>query len=150
MALYMETTKIQPERTAQEVCSLLAQAGAQQVVTEYVNKKVTGLRWTMQVSPGTVVPFSMPVRTGAVFDALRRRRSPRFRLKAEEQDREQAERVAWRQLLRWTQAQLAFIETGMVSPSEVFMPYIQGGGGMTLYEALSGSNFKMLPEGKRP
>jgi hypothetical protein len=59
--------------------------------------------------------------------------------------REQAERVAWRQLLRWAQAQLAMIETGMAAAEEVFLPYLQEPSGRTVYEVFAESRFKALP-----
>jgi hypothetical protein len=59
---------------------------------------------------------------------------------------EQAERVAWRQLLRWVQAQLAMIDTGMVRTEEVFMPYIvvNAATNQTLFERMVETQFKML------
>lgn len=68
-------------------------------------------------------------------------------------DRSQAERTAWRLVLRWVQAQLAMIETGMVSAPEVFYPYtlIQdaGTGRMrTVFEDFIDSQLKALPAGK--
>ena len=39
-----------------------------------------------------------------------------------------------RQLLRWTQIQMAMIEVGMVKPAEVFLPYAVGADGRTFYE----------------
>jgi hypothetical protein len=49
--------------------------------------------------------------------------------------RPQAKRIAWRQILRWIEAQMAFARTGMVKIQEVFMPYIQVSiTGQTLYE----------------
>jgi hypothetical protein len=38
-------------------------------------------------------------------------------------DREQAERVAWRQWLLWLKVQLALTDVGMTTASEVFFPY---------------------------
>lgn len=62
-------------------------------------------------------------------------------------DRQQAERVAWRQLLRWVQAQLAMIECGMTEASEVFFPYMQMLSGNTIYELFKASEFKQLAAG---
>lgn len=39
-------------------------------------------------------------------------------------DPAQAKRTAWRQILRWIDAQLALIEVGQASAFEVFMPYL--------------------------
>lgn len=142
--LYMETTKIPPEKTAAEIQQLLAYAGASQIATSYDHGEITGLRWAMEVEAQTI-PFSMPVRVEPVFRHFQKKRSPKFRERAERQDRDQSKRVAWRQLLRWVQAQLAMIETGMVQTEEVFMPYIQITPNETLYQRLAGSGFKALP-----
>lgn len=143
--LYMETTRIPAERTAQEIGTLLAKSGANQVLTEYAKGKIRGLRWTMLIDNRTV-PFSMPVRTKSVFTVLQARRRSAWNY--EENDAAQAERVAWRQLLRWVQAQLAMIETGMVEAAEVFLPYIQVNEHQTLFQRMKESGMKMLPAGK--
>jgi hypothetical protein len=65
--------------------------------------------------------------------------------KFEERDREQAERVGWRQLKRWLEAQLALVETEMVEMREVFAPYLLAEDGRTLFECLEESRFKALP-----
>ncbi len=65
----------------------------------------------------------------------RRRRGPPPR---------RAERIAWRQLLRWVQIQIAMIQTGMVDAAEVFLPYMEVGG-RTLYRAFADTQFKRLP-----
>ena len=59
---------------------------------------------------------------------------------------------AWRIILRWTQAQMALIETGMVSAAEVFHPYMmiddQKGGRTTLFHGFIESQLRALPPGK--
>jgi len=131
-SLYMETTTISMDRTAQEIVLVLVQAGATNVNQQYENRKLIGLRWTMNMR-GREVPFEMPARVNPVYAMLKKRSGAR------QKDiliREQAERVAWRQLLRWVQAQTAMIETGMVEPAEVFASYISTPTG-TLYQCLS-------------
>ena len=59
-----------------------------------------------------------------------------------------AKRVAWRQILRWVQAQLAMIDTGMVKSEEVFLPYAMvnaSDGQKTMYEAMAERKFMALP-----
>lgn len=56
----------------------------------------------------------------------------------------QAKRIAWRQILRWVEAQMAFVETGMVKMEEVFMPYIQVGIDETLFDRLEGQGFRLI------
>jgi hypothetical protein len=145
MSLYMETTKISAERTAQEIATLLAQSGASAVLTEYSkDRKISGLAFKLFVGDREV-PFSLPVRVDPVFRCLQRKRTATWRIKKEQEDREQGERVAWRQLLRWIQAQLALIDTGMVQTAEVFMPYVQVSPGQTLYERLTANGHLALP-----
>ena len=74
---------------------------------------------------------------------------PATRTAGEDRDKqamqEKAERVAWRQLLRWVQAQNAMIECGMVRPMEVFTAYwIPPGQTQTLIEGLLANQFKQI------
>jgi hypothetical protein len=146
MNLYMATTEIPALRTSQEIGSLLVEAGATAVLTEYAkDRKISGLSFKLMVRDREV-PFSLPVRVEPVFLCLQKQRATFHRARKEQQDREQAERVAWRQLLRWIQAQLAMIDTGMVEAGEVFLPYTQMSSGQTLYERLTVGGHLALPE----
>jgi len=60
-------------------------------------------------------------------------------------DEDQARRIAWRQILRWVQAQMALVQTGMVTADQVFMPYIMvDKEGTTLYQQLISQGFEHL------
>ena len=50
-------------------------------------------------------------------------------------DYEQAERVAWRILKDWVEAQMAILESQMVEMDEIFLPYMINNSGQTLFEA---------------
>lgn len=141
--LHMETTQVDATKTAGEIIAELVSAGATSINTEYKNGQVSGLRWIMRVN-GADVLFDMPVRIEPVFKILNDRRS--YPVGCADQDRQQATRVAWRQLLRWVQAQNAMIETGMVQAHEVYMPYlvINHGTGQTLFQKMTESSFKLL------
>ncbi len=142
--LFMETTKIAPEKTATEITARLVQAKARQIVLDYdANGKATGLRFVIEVD-GCQVPFGLPVRVDPVFKIMNGRRKT-ARISHTVADREQAERVAWRQLLRWVEAQLAMIETGMVRTEEVFLPYAIQRDGRTLFQVFQEHQFKALP-----
>ncbi len=131
--IFMESTEIAAERTAAEVSSCLVQAGALSVSCRYENGKVIGMSWTMRVA-GRELPFAMPARIEPLYQILIKRRSGYLYDADKVKIRAQAERVAWRQLLRWVQAQLAMIEVGMVQNAEVFMPYMQQADGSTFFE----------------
>lgn len=151
--LYMETTQIAPIKTAGEIQSLLVQMGAHEIAQTYRDGKVVGLRFLIDTPYGSRL-FSLPVRTEPVFQFLWKRDLAKARYKRNFDTRENqakyrhtAERVAWRQLLRWVQAQFAMIETGMVQSAEVFLPYMQGDNGKTLFEVMVEKQFKALPAG---
>lgn len=143
--LYMETTEIPAERTAAEVSSVLVRAGATSVSVRYDRGKVTGMSWTMRVGP-TELPFRMPARIEPVYKLLLSRRSDRYPDNATKaRVLAQAERVAWRQLLRWCQAQLAMIKVGMAQRAEVFMPYIEQPDGTTFFEYFESKQLALPP-----
>jgi hypothetical protein len=143
MSLYMESTKISAERTAHEISNILIQAGASAIRHDVKEKKICGLSFTLEIK-GDQVPFTLPVRIEPIFRYLQKRISPRNRDRNKPAQLLQAERVAWRQLLRWIQAQVALIDTGMVKADEVFLPYIQTGVNETLYERLSSCSLSNL------
>jgi len=149
--LFMETTEIPVQKTAADILSMLVRAGATQVSLDYKDSKIIGMRFLYPVDDHAV-PFRLPVRTEPIFKIINGRRSPHAwkqynRESMADKDREQAERVAWRQLLRWIEAQLAMIETGMVKTDEVFLPYAATASGQTLYKYFieSGGAGRLLP-----
>lgn len=138
--LYMESTEISAERSAGEITSALIRAGANQIATDYDSGRIKGLRWTMLIAGQNIV-FSMPARVEPIFKIINGRRAYPFDY--ENKDQLQAERVAWRQLLRWVQAQLAMIECGMTEAAEVFFPYMQMGE-RTIFERFKEQEFKAI------
>jgi hypothetical protein len=93
--------------------------------------------------------FQLPVRIDPVFKILNgRRRSAYERQESAGKDRAQAERVAWRQLYRWAQAQLALVDAGMAAAREIFLPYLLDHEGRTVYEIFEEKRFKALPPAK--
>lgn len=131
-SLFMGTTKIEATKTATEIIEVLVASGARQIATDYGEKgNITGLRFVIAIGSGARA-FSLPVRTEALLKHVRN-------------DRAQAERVGWRQLLRWTQAQLAMIEIGMVKAEEVYAPYmIATPDGRTLFQWISDGGMKAI------
>lgn len=149
--LYMETTEVPAERTAGEIISELVKAGATQINTEYANGAIVGLRWIMRVN-GQDALFAMPARVDPIYKILHSRsRNTWLSDKEKEKLQAKARRVAWRQLLRWTQAQIAMIECGMTEPSEVFFPYLQHPmSGRSVFDHFKESGFKALPAPEGP
>jgi len=139
------STQIAPEKTVSEIQSKLAKAGAFQVLHEYErgSGELIGLSFRIETQFGNLA-FELPANIDAVETILKKQRVPARR------SREQATRVAWRILKDWVEAQLALIETGMVSVEQVFLPYCQSANGETLYEAIRSKKFAgLLMEGSK-
>ena len=145
MTLFMETTTIDADRTAAEIQTLLGKAGVAAIQTDYEGGEVTALSFRIEIR-GNKVPFRLPVRAEPIFEYFQaKRKSPHRKEMGKDADAVKAKRVAWRQIYRWILAQLALIETGMVTAQEVFLPYIQVGIDETLYQRMEAGDFKMLP-----
>jgi hypothetical protein len=139
----METTGVSAQRTVGEIVAELVRGGAKAVNMDYREGKVSGLRWMMPVG-GRDVLFDMPVRIEPVFKMLEAR-AKRPRADFRENATRDAERIAWRQLLRWVQAQNAMIDTGMVEAAEVYLPYrVVNASGETVFRWLTDNRLKML------
>lgn len=131
------TTQIAAEKTVAEIQSMLAKAKAQAVLTEY---DTTGVLTAVSFRLNTVnglASFRLPARVDNIHKVLQR-----GRLAARMKTREQAARVAWRILKDWLAAQLALVSAEMADVIEVFLPYMQGKNGVTLYEAMQVSRFE--------
>ncbi len=149
MKLYMETTRIQPQKTAMEIQVLLSRLGATQIVHDLRDGELIGIRWTIEQG-GVTIPFVVPVRTKEIFRHFQKRRHSGQRPShRRDQDELQASRVAWRIALRWLQVQASLVEAGLSEITEVFMPYIEVRPGRSLFAEMRDSGFgpglKALP-----
>lgn len=141
--LHMETTKIDPGKTASEIQQVLGDFGCQAIMTEYDGaRNACGMSFIVNLPDGRGLSFRLPINVQPIFQILNGRRKYSIdRENNKGRDMEQARRVAWRQVLRWIQAQLALIEVGMVRTEEVFLPYMTNNQGLTLYQAISDGGF---------
>lgn len=130
MPLLNYTTTVPVSRTIGVVQGLLVEGGARAIQTNYSPVgAATGIGFTIETTHGPR-SFALPVRSVAVEAVLRREKvPPKF------QTPEHAERVAWRIIKDWLEAQLALIRTEMVTLDQVMLPYmVDGGSGQTFYE----------------
>jgi hypothetical protein len=147
--LFMETTKIESAQTVGEIQRLLGQYGASAIRTDYDNGEVIAVSFTISLN-NNQIPFRLPCRweaIRAIFESRRKRRSTRGRPSGDLTA--QAKRVAWRQILRWVEAQLALTQTNMAKLHEVFMPYLLMDKGQTMFEKLESHNWKFQLEHKK-
>lgn len=144
MTLFMETTGITPERSVAEIQTVLARHGAKQILVEYAAGQVEAISFQAEIEPGRMVPFRLPCRHAAVFELLyQRRKRGAHTERILDGLKDKARRVAWRQILRWVEAQFALVETSMVKVHEVFLPYMQVRGGQTVFEELERNKFQL-------
>ena len=140
--LYMETTQIQTAQTVNEIQRILGLYGAATIRIDYDHGEVASVSFLIQMADQEI-PFRLPCRWEIIFQHLQRKRK-RDALKKKEEDQAQAKRVAWRQILRWVEAQFALVDTGMAQTVEVFMPYVLINTGLTIYEKFEKEKFKMI------
>lgn len=149
MPLLNYSTTVSVQRSAAEVQAMLVAAGATSIMMDYDGQRnITGLSFRVE-TPHGLLPFKVPVRGGECQKVLERQHKSGNRVSRGQTTYEHAQRVAWRILKDWTEAQIALIETSMVSLEEIFLPYMLTGGGLTLYDRMLESGFKALPEGRQ-
>ena len=130
MSLLNYTTTIRAEKTANEITTILVRGGARQIMSEFDEKgNVSGVSFSIETLTG-VRGFTLPVKEGPVEAVMRRDNKIPQRLKT----KDQARNVAWRITKDWLEAQMALIETEMVSFDQVMLPYMRSLDGSTLYE----------------
>ncbi len=151
--LFMETTKIEPPQTVSEIQRILGQYGVSAIRTDFENGEVAAVSFTIKIDEGDPIAFRLPCRWKEVQKMLDEKRPPDSYIYCgeviERTNIDQAKRVAWRQILRWVQAQLALTETKMAKLHEVFMPYLIVDKGQTIFEKLESQNWKFQLEHKK-
>lgn len=143
------TTTIKAGLTVAECTGLLARAGAARVAVDYgAAREPTGLAFRL-LMPSGWQDFVLPVNIDAVHALLKNADYPasvKTRDLSRYVTREHAERVAWRVVKDWLEAQLAIIEAEMVTLDQVMLPYLQLRQG-SLYEMVRDQHLT-LPAGQ--
>lgn len=143
MPLLNYTTAVPVTRTIGQVQGLLVEAGARRIMTEYDDVgHATGIAFSIQTAHGER-SFHLPVNTARVERVLSRQRVER-----RYQTPEHAERVGWRIVKDWLEAQLAIIRTEMVTIDQVMLPYMATGEGRTMWELYLDQETLALPAGE--
>lgn len=142
MPLLNYRTIVPVNRTVAEITSKLVKAGARGVATEYDGQgRLVGIEFAVPFGSETL-RYALPCRVAAVREVLKRQRVAATYLKSDH-----VERVAWRILGDWVAAQLAIIETEMVSLPQVMLPYMRTEDGSTVYERFETT--RALPAGTK-
>jgi hypothetical protein len=135
------TTQIDAAKTAGQVQTVLAKAGAVGVAMQFHEGEPVAIAFTVATQFG-MREFTLPVHAEQVQAVLRKQRvQPKF------QTAEHARRVAWRIVKDWIEAQLAIIQTEMVTLDQVMLPYMRTGDGSTVFERYQDSGQLLLEAG---
>ena len=144
------TTTIPGARTIGEIEALLIDFGAENFM-KTVNKEkkqITSIMFTFEVN-GKQLPFKLPTNVEKCRDYLYKEYLSKTKRPGKEKEDFDidAYNIAWRLIKDWVHAQLSIIESGMVEPEEVFLPYLMIDKDRTLSQKfISGDMDKMLPE----
>ena len=143
MAIKNFTTSISSVKTVGEIQAILAKGLARSVSVDFCDGNPIAVRFSMMIGKNEVW-FRLPANAEGVLSSLRRDRAPRSCLNLV-----QAQRVSWRIIKDWIDAQVAIIDAGQAKPAEVFFPYIlQGSDGVTLFQKFEDQQLK-LTEGNK-
>lgn len=143
MPLLNYTTEIPADKSIMQITQMLAKSGASAVLHDYDdngNINAISFRIKFERDSSQEISFRLPTDWRPVLEVMRIQRQRNTRIKANE---DQARRVAWRITKDWVEAQLAIIETKMVTPAQLFLPYAVTTDGNTLYENIA-NNPKLL------
>jgi hypothetical protein len=146
---YTSTSK----NTFESIQKCLAQHKAQQIMFEYDEVgRVKALTFGLKINE-RIYGFRLPARIDKVEGLffLQKNAKKRYAWAADQaltqEEKEQAYRTAWANIRDWITAQMALIDTEMVKPEEVFLPYMLNRQGQTYFEALAENKFH-LPDGE--
>lgn len=147
MGLLNYTTKIDPDKTAAEIARCLSMHGAQAVMTEYDtdgSQRVSALSFKITVNDQPIA-FKLPCKWQPVFAIITKDKKQPPAWDKQKLARwineweHQSVRVAWRIVKDWVEAQMALVETNMVTTTQVFLPYVVMKDGKTLSEHVAES-----------
>ncbi len=127
MPILNYTTKVDVYTTLGAIQGNLVKHGAKKITQDYDNQgHISALSFLID-TPYGMRGIRLPANVDAVHAVLTRQK-----VKC---DREQAERVAWRIVKDWVEAQMAILESEMVQIDEIFLPYMVNKSGQTLFQA---------------
>jgi hypothetical protein len=139
MAILNYTTTVDAFKTVSEIEYILMIHKAKSIMKNYEGQSITGLSFLIDTG-FQQIPVRLPVKIDECLKVLKKekRENPRKQIK---DTRDQAERVAWRILKDWVEAQMALLDIEMVKFEEIFLPYIELPEGQTIYEKLEKKQF---------
>lgn len=130
--LFMESTKKDPEETISEIQKLFRKfnVSVRGILTNYNDDNhVESVSFKINID-GDEIPYKLPADHRPILAMANQNELKYIRPK----DEEQCRRVAWRQIFRWVEAQLALVQTGQGTVDQIFLPYMMVDSNNTLYD----------------
>ncbi len=141
MAILNYTTSIDSEKSIMEIQKCLSKNGANKIVTDYINSQPSAVTFCIDIK-GNIVAFSLPANYTGVLKAMQQdKKVPRSKC-----TEEQAQKVAWRIVKDWVEAQMAIVQAQIADMAEVFLPYVITKNGNTLYKEVQSNGMLMLQQ----
>ena len=140
MAILNYTTTVDALKTVSEIEYILMKHNAKSIMKNFDGESITGLSFLIDTGVQQI-PVKLPVRTEECLEVLKKEKASGT--KSIKATKEQAERVAWRILKGWVEAQMALLDINMVQLQEIFLPYIELPDGNTIYQTLEQKQFML-------
>lgn len=139
MAILNYTTTVDAFKTVSEIEHILMKHKARSIMKDYDGETITGLSFLIATG-AQQIPVRLPVKIDECLKILKKEKKENPSKKIKD-TKDQAERVAWRILKDWVEAQMALLDIEMVQFEEIFLPYIETTNGQTIYERLEERQF---------
>ncbi len=147
------STTVTALKSIGEIQVILAAHGVKHILIDYANGEPISLSFIVDTPYGEM-PFRLPAYIDRVNQLLQKelvsssykRWDTAYQEEKRNKIKEQASRVAWRIIKDWIRAQMAILETEMVTIDQIFLPYMQMQSGKILYEVMVDHHLQ-LPEG---
>lgn len=140
MALLNYTTTIGVHKTLGEIQQNLVDHGARKLMFDYDDQgHIVSLSFSVTTPDGDR-GIKLPANVPAIFEVLKQQKKA-GKIKTNP-DYAQAERVAWRIIKDWVEAQMAILESQMVQFDEIFLPYMINRDGQTFFQAYQQKQLK--------
>ena len=140
MAIKNYTTKISADKSVAEIQAILSRHGVRAILLQYADNGSVSAVSFRAITPRGERAFCLPARVDRMEELLKKQ--------GVKHDRETAERVTWRNIKDWVDAQMALIEVELINIDEAFFAYMIDGSGKSLYESLT-ERGRVLEDGQR-
>lgn len=143
MPILNYTTKVPAANTVSKIQEILGAKGACRVSVDYLNGKASAIAFELKIGVSEV-GFKLPCHIAGVAQALKKS-SPRGNAW---KDSAQVERIAWRIVKDWVEAQMALVEANQAEIGEVFLPYAVHNDGQTMFQHFKSNQLSLMSGAK--